>query len=687
MKGLVLNDQGKVLWMELEGGFLRMYASGGGKETRLRLCDIVEVGRAPEMRLQPGFKVSTQLRTRYFVGVSESECDVWIRAIESQMTKDFTGYRFVVMSPGNSRDQEFRESLMKSQFVCEHGCDIRLECFSESVGVLGFHGLFVFVCDGFCIESVKECLSRIFHEVSVSDCVFPVMVVGSEKDLKSHSSCVDYFMKALECMKVECVKCSCDFSSSSDGSSCVKDLFEKSRYLFERDERGSKFLPAFCEGIVSESSSNRADSVPVSVCCSGGDNSEDPVQSSSNSSFLSDLILPPNIDDKGFIKKSRLECGEITVIDLVENPKTGELYTRKKLMGDWESDKKSWLLQVAILSSLIHPCIEKFIGHSFNEEDYRFVMYTEYCPNGDLETQLKCGLKDMSITERFVILIGVSLGMAALHEKAIIHRDLEPQNIRLDEHKYPRICGLDVASEEGSSDQLAGTPRYMAPEVLADWEVTGKCDVYSFSLILWRFESGGERPFKNAQSLWILADQLSRGERPSIPEHTNPKMANLIMKCWDQDPSKRPTFVVIASELLSIAKECDEVDLDQLESFLEWAGGTWLLEEEVAVDVSRLETFEVDSSSFSIEREIGRGGFSQVYLMKNKKTGDVVAGKRVVDLSDNKNRTLFEREVYYLNYVSHPCIVKLIGFSPRNPMELVGCLKSFLLVVHYVKRL
>lgn len=41
-------------------------------------------------------------------------CDVWIRAIESQITKDFIGYCFLVMSPGNSRDQELSESLVKT---------------------------------------------------------------------------------------------------------------------------------------------------------------------------------------------------------------------------------------------------------------------------------------------------------------------------------------------------------------------------------------------------------------------------------------------------------------------------------------------------------------------------------------------------------------------------------------------
>lgn len=579
----------------------------GGKKRRLRLCDIVEVGRAPELRLQPGFKVCTQLRTRYFVAVSESECDLWIRALESQMTKDLNGYRFVVMSPGNGRDHEFCESLKKSRFVCEHGCDICLECFSESVGVCGFHGLFVFVCAGFCIESVKESLSRIFHEASVSDCSFPVMVVGSEEDLKSYSSCVDYFMKALECMNIECVQCSCDFSTSSDGSSCVRDLFQKSRHLFERNERGSKFLPAFCDGNVRESSSNRSGS----ACCSHGDNSKDPVNSSSHSSFLSDLILPPEIDDKCFVQKSILATSTFETFFLVENPKTGEFYTQKEMSRF--SEREFWIMEISILGYVVHPCIEKFIGHSSNEEKKRLVTYTEYCSNGYLDTQLNHGLTRLSVTERFVILIGVSLGMAALHERAIIHHDLKPENIRLDEHKYPRICGLDVATEEGSNDGVRGTPIYMAPEVLSDEKVTGKCDVYSFGIILWRFALGGELPFENIGP-WDIMARVGRGERPSIPEHTNPKMANLITKCWDQDPSKRPTFGDIASELLSFAREDDEVDLNQVESFLEWAGGTWLLEEEVAVDLRRLESFEVDSSSFSIEREIGRGVFHKPIL-------------------------------------------------------------------------
>ena len=93
----------------------------------------------------------------------------------------------------------------------------------------------------------------------------------------------------------------------------------------------------------------------------------------------------------------------------------------------------------------------------------------------------------------------------------------------------------------------------MAPEVMSQGKVTGKCDVYTFGSILWRFESGGKLPFENVERSWELMSRVMGGERPSIPEHTNSKMANLITKCWDQDPYIRLTFVDIASELLSFA--------------------------------------------------------------------------------------------------------------------------------------
>ncbi|POG57635.1 kinase-like domain-containing protein, partial [Rhizophagus irregularis DAOM 181602=DAOM 197198] len=80
----------------------------------------------------------------------------------------------------------------------------------------------------------------------------------------------------------------------------------------------------------------------------------------------------------------------------------------------------------------------------------------------------------------------------------------------------------------------------MAPEVLRGNSYTLASDIYSFSMIMWEFTSGIP-PFNNIQHDLHLSISICKGERPGIIKNTPQCYVDLMKKCWDEDPSKRPS--------------------------------------------------------------------------------------------------------------------------------------------------
>ena len=96
----------------------------------------------------------------------------------------------------------------------------------------------------------------------------------------------------------------------------------------------------------------------------------------------------------------------------------------------------------------------------------------------------------------------------------------------------------------------------MAPEVMMGEEFNEKCDVYSFGLILW-FLVAQREPYEEFDDLDTFTHAVCvKHHRPIIPQDTDPSLRYLIERCWNQDPSSRPTFSEIVSRLQMIIIDC-----------------------------------------------------------------------------------------------------------------------------------
>jgi serine/threonine protein kinase len=130
---------------------------------------------------------------------------------------------------------------------------------------------------------------------------------------------------------------------------------------------------------------------------------------------------------------------------------------------------------------------------------------------------------------------------------------LQSANILLDSTYKAIICDFGLSriktqEDHGIMTQNCGTFQWMAPEVLAKERYNEKCDVFSYSIILWELLTG-KCPYYG--KIPCLLSIVHNNERPVIPPWCPPALQGLIRSCGQREPEKRPSFLQIIGALES----------------------------------------------------------------------------------------------------------------------------------------
>ena len=208
--------------------------------------------------------------------------------------------------------------------------------------------------------------------------------------------------------------------------------------------------------------------------------------------------------------------------------------------------------EISLLSKLRHPKVCLLMGASIYEDNAYIVM--EYCSRGSLDELLSNPSLEIDNDMRMSWLLDVATGMAFLHshKPSVIHRDLKPKNILIDEKFTAKVADFGLSIYEGNAAAAAsgaGTVRYMAPEVLEGLGASSTSDVYAFGISLWEMYQGS-RAYPSLNGADIVAGVKKDSLRPEpTPLSMSNKLTELMQECWAQNPARRPDFNEIRTRL------------------------------------------------------------------------------------------------------------------------------------------
>ncbi|KAH7835854.1 hypothetical protein Vadar_030520 [Vaccinium darrowii] len=225
--------------------------------------------------------------------------------------------------------------------------------------------------------------------------------------------------------------------------------------------------------------------------------------------------------------------------------------------------QKEFAQEVFIMRKVRHKNVVQFIGACTKPPTLCIV--TEFMSGGSVYDYLHKQKGTFKLPSLVRVAIDISKGMNYLHQNNIIHRDLKAANLLMDENEVVKVADFGVArvkAQTGVMTAETGTYRWMAPEVIEHKPYDHKADVFSFGIVLWELLTG-KLPHEYLTPLQAAVGVVQKGLRPAIPKNTHPKLAELLERCWQQEPNLRPDFSEIIDILRQIEKEVGEDGEDQ----------------------------------------------------------------------------------------------------------------------------
>jgi len=182
--------------------------------------------------------------------------------------------------------------------------------------------------------------------------------------------------------------------------------------------------------------------------------------------------------------------------------------------------------------------------HDLGEEGFFYYITMEYVAGEDLKRFIR---RAGTLTSGKAINIAkqVCEGLAEAHGLGVIHRDLKPQNIMIDQDGNAKIMDFGIArfvdtERLTGSGVMIGTPEYMSPEQAELKDVDKRADIYSLGIVLYEMVSG-RVPFEGGTPLSIAMKHMTEKAKNirELNAQISAGVAGVIGKCMEKDPANR----------------------------------------------------------------------------------------------------------------------------------------------------
>lgn len=234
----------------------------------------------------------------------------------------------------------------------------------------------------------------------------------------------------------------------------------------------------------------------------------------------------------------------------------------KVLRGDLSSDDKfirRFQREALSVSNLSHPNIVEV--YDVGEEDGEYYIVMEYIEGKTLKQLLK-KRESLTLTEVIDIMTQLTDGISHAHESYIIHRDIKPQNIMIQDDGRIKITDFGIAmalnaTQLTQTNSVMGSVHYLPPEQASGKGATIKSDIYSMGILMYELLTGTV-PFKGDNAVEIALKHMKdkipsiRKQDPSIPQ----SVENILLKATAKNPRNRyDTAKEMHEDLLNCLKE------------------------------------------------------------------------------------------------------------------------------------
>lgn len=218
---------------------------------------------------------------------------------------------------------------------------------------------------------------------------------------------------------------------------------------------------------------------------------------------------------------------------------------------------QEFLKEAGYMQSAHHPSIVEFYGVVFDQNSLMLV--TEYAPMRSLLECLQSQPDAFGVATLCRLSEQVADGMSYLESQRLVHRDLAARNIlvfstekvKVSDFGLSQALGLNRDYYETKYDVNLKLPiAWSPPESIKQLQFSSASDVWSFGVTLWEMFSYAQKPWGMMSAAEILAAiDLPSGQRLEKPPCCPRNYYELMRRCWEHEPSRRPKFADIVTEL------------------------------------------------------------------------------------------------------------------------------------------